>query len=48
MLQGIIIVTVILTVELVIATDALHVYQFRSYGESCKDVYNKYPESWGL
>ena len=51
MLQAVIyyIVTVILTKELVIATDQCTEYQFKtpfSYvGESCEDIYNKNPES---
>ena len=39
------IVTVILTKELVIATDQCTEYQFRSLGVSCEDIYNKNPES---
>ena len=51
MLQAVIyyIVTVILTEELVIATDNCTEYQFKSpfscVGESCEDIYNKNPES---
>ena len=50
MLQAVIycIVTVILTKELVIATDQCTEYQFKSPfypGVSCEDIYNKYPES---
>ena len=47
MLQAVIyyIVTVILTKELVIATDQCTEYQFRSPGVSCEDIYNKNPES---
>ena len=50
MLQAVIyyIVTVILTKELVIATDQCTVYQFKSPffpGVSCEDIYNKNPES---
>ena len=40
-----IIISVILTKGLVIAKDQCTEYQFRSYGESCEDVYNRYPES---
>ena len=40
-----IIMLVILTKGLVIATDQCTEYQFRSHGESCEDIYNKYPES---
>ena len=42
------IVTVILTKELAIATDQCTEYQFKSPfypGISCKDIYNKNPES---
>ena len=35
----------ILTKELVIATDQCIEYQFKSPGESCEDIYNKNPES---
>ena len=51
MLQAVIyyIITVILTKELVIATDQCTEYQFKSpfsyVGESCGDIYNKNPES---
>ena len=51
MLQVVIyyIVTVIITKELVIATDQCTEYQFKSpfnyIGESCEDIYNKNPES---
>ena len=51
MLQTVIslyIVTVILTKELVIATDQCTEYQFKSPfypGVSCEDIYNKNPES---
>ena len=47
MLQAVIyyIVTMILTKELVIATDQCTEYQFKSPGESCEDIYNKNPES---
>ena len=47
MLQAVIYytVTVILTKELVIATDQCTEYQFRSPGVSCEDIYNKNPES---
>ena len=47
MLQAVIyyIVTMILTKELVIATDQCTEYQFKSPGVSCEDVYNKNPES---
>ena len=50
MLQAVIyyIVTVILTKELVIATDQCTEYQFKSPffpGVSCEDIYNKNPES---
>ena len=50
MLQAVIyyIVTVILTKELVIATDQCTEYQFKSPffpGKSCEDIYNKNPES---
>ena len=47
MLQAMIyfIVTVILTKELVIATDQCTEYQFKSPGVSCEDIYNKNPES---
>ena len=49
MLQAVIyyIVTVILTKELVIATDQCTEYQFKSPffpGVSCEDIYNKNPE----
>ena len=42
------IVTVILTKEVVIGTDQWQCieYQLKSNGESCEDVYNKYPESY--
>ena len=39
------IVTMILTKELVIATDQCTEYQFKSPGVSCEDIYNKNPES---
>ena len=42
------VVTVILTKELVIATDQCTEYQFKSPfypGVSCEDIYNKNPES---
>ena len=39
------IVTVILTKELVIATDQCTEYQFTSPGVSCEDIYNKNPDS---
>ena len=47
MLQAVIyyIVTVILTKELVIATDQCTEYQFKTPGVSCEDIYNKNPES---
>ena len=47
MLQAVIyyIVTMILTKELVIATDQCIEYQFKSPGVSCEDIYNKNPES---
>ena len=47
MLQVVIyyIVTVILTKELVIATDQCTEYQFKSPGVSCEDIYSKNPES---
>ena len=47
MLQAVIyyIVTLILTKELVIATDQCTEYQFKSPGVSCEDIYNKNPES---
>ena len=47
MLQVVIyyIVTMILTKELVIATDKCTEYQFKSPGVSCEDIYNKNPES---
>ena len=50
MLQAVIyyIVIVILTKELVIATDQCTEYQFKSPfypGVSCEDIYNKNPES---
>ena len=50
MLQAVIyyIVIVILTKELVIATDQCTEYQFKSpffSGVSCEDIYNKNPES---
>ena len=50
MLQAVIyyIVTVILSKELVIATDQCTEYQFKSPffpGVSCEDIYNKNPES---
>ena len=47
MLQVVIyyIITVILTKELVIATDQCTKYQFRSPGVSCEDIYNKNPDS---
>ena len=46
MLQAvIIIVTMILTKELIIATDNCTEYQFKSPGVSCEDIYNKNPES---
>ena len=47
MLQAVIyyIVTMILTKELVIAANQCTEYQFKSPGESCKDIYNKNPES---
>ena len=47
MLQAVIyyIVIMILTKELVIATDQCTEYQFRSPGVSCEDIYNKNPES---
>ena len=47
MLQAVIyyIVTMILTKELVIATDQCTEYQFKSPGVSCEDIYNKNPES---
>ena len=47
MLQEVIyyIVTMILTKELVIATDQCNEYQFKSPGVSCEDIYNKNPES---
>ena len=47
MLQAVIyyIVTMILTKELVIATDQCTEYQFKSPGVSCQDIYNKNPES---
>ena len=50
MLQAVIyyIVTVILTKELVIATDQCTEYQFKSPffpGVSCEDIYNKNPET---
>ena len=47
MLQAVIyyIVTMILTKELVIATDQYTVYHFKSPGVSCEDIYNKNPES---
>ena len=50
MLQAVIyyIITVILTKELVIATDQCTEYHFKSPffpGVSCKDIYNKNPES---
>ena len=35
----------ILTKQLVIATDQCTEYQFKSPGESCEDIYNKNPES---
>ena len=35
----------ILTKEVVIATDQCTEYQFKSLGESCEDIYNKYPKS---
>ena len=35
----------ILTKELVIATDQCTEYQFKSPGQSCEDIYNKNPES---
>ena len=44
----IIVVEVILTKELVMATDQCSVYKFKSPfhpGESCEDIYNKNPES---
>ena len=49
MLQAVIyyIVTMILTKELVIATDQCTEYQFKSPffpGVSCEDIYNKNPE----
>ena len=52
MLQAVIyyIVTMILTKELVIATDQCTEYQFKSPffpGVSCEDIYNKNPESHG-
>ena len=48
MLQAVIyyIVMMILTKELVIATDQCTEYQFKSPGESCEDIYNKNPESY--
>ena len=47
MLQAVIyyIVTMILTKELVSATDQCSEYQFKSPGVSCEDIYNKNPES---
>ena len=47
MLQAVIyyIITMILTKELVIATDQCTVYQFKSPGVSCEDIYNNNPES---
>ena len=47
MLQAVIyyIVTMILTKELVIATDQCTEYHFKSPGVSCEDIYNKNPES---
>ena len=47
MLQAVIyyIVTMILTKELVIATDQCTEYQFKSPGVSCEDIYNKNPDS---
>ena len=47
MLQAVIyyIVTMILTKELVIATDQCTEYKFKSPGVSCEDIYNKNPES---
>ena len=47
MLQAVIyyIVTMILTKDLVIATDQYTVYHFKSPGVSCEDIYNKNPES---
>ena len=47
MLQVVIyyIATMILTKELVMATDQCTEYQFRSPGVSCEDLYNKNPES---
>ena len=51
MLQAVIyyIVTVILTKELVIATDQCTEYQFKipfSPGVSCKDMYNRNPHNY--
>jgi len=48
MLSVIFIITVILTKELVMATEQCSEYQFKSPfypGESCEDIYNKNPES---
>ena len=47
LLQAVIyyIVTMILTKELVIATDQCTEYQFKSPGVSCEDIYNKNPKS---
>ena len=48
MLSVIFIITVILTKELVMATEQCSKYQFKSPfypGESCEDIYNKNPES---
>ena len=47
MLQAVIyyIVTMILTKELVIATDQCTEYHFKSPGVSCEDIYNNNPES---
>ena len=49
MLSVIFIITVILTKELVMATEQCSKYQFKSPfypGESCEDIYNKNPESY--
>ena len=40
------IVTVILTKEVVIGTDQCTEYQYNYRGESCEEVYNKYPGSY--
>ena len=47
MLQAVIyyIATMILTKELVIATDQYTEYHFKSPGVSCEDIYNKNPQS---